>query len=323
MSTIEPKDLRVAVLTGGWSDEREIAIASATAVRKALREAGFKAADLIDVAEPELTKRLLDGGYDVAFIAMHGNYGEDGCIQGLLEIMHIPYTFSNVKSSAVAVEKQLSKLLYIEAGIPIADGVELPYGAQPTDEELDGMVESLGLPLFVKPATNGSSFGISRVTEREQLRPAIELAMQTGGGVLVEANVAGTEITVPVIGNKNPEALPVVEIDPGADFYDADVKYEPSELHHIIPARLPEDVCRLAQDYAVMAHVVLGCEGVSRSDFIVTEDGEPVILETNTIPGMTETSLLPDSARHAGISFPELCRRFVELAFEAHPEVCE
>jgi D-alanine-D-alanine ligase len=133
---------------------------------------------------------------------------------------------------------------------------------------------------------------------------------------LVEEAIVGTEITVPVLGNERPHALPIVEIDTGADFYDIQVKYEPAELHHRIPANLDSDVYEKAQEYAVRAHVALGCRGCSRSDFIVTAEGEPVILETNTIPGMTAASLLPDSARHGGIEFPDLCRRFVQLAIE-------
>jgi D-alanine-D-alanine ligase len=178
------------------------------------------------------------------------------------------------------------------------------------------MVKEFGLPLFVKPATNGSSFGISRVTRAEDLATAIDVAAQKGGRVLVEAAVVGTEITVPVLGNAQPQALPIIEVITGADFYDEKVKYEPSELHHRIPASIPSRSYELAQEYAVRAHRALGCRGCSRSDFIVRDDGVPVILETNTIPGMTSASLLPDSARHAGIEFPELCKRFVELALE-------
>ena len=168
----------------------------------------------------------------------------------------------------------------------------------------------------MKPACNGSSYGITKVTERAQLDAAIEKAREEGDNVLVETCVVGTEITVPVIGNDDPRALPIVEIVTGADFYDLKVKYEPSSLHHVIPARLESGVYAKAQKYAVKAHEALGCRGCSRSDFIVTEDGTPVILETNTIPGMTPASLLPDSARHGGIEFPDLCKRFIELALE-------
>ena len=168
----------------------------------------------------------------------------------------------------------------------------------------------------MKPAANGSSFGISRVTDRTALNGAIASAGTAGGRVLVEECVEGIEITVPVVGNEDAHALPIVEIVTGAEFYDLKVKYEPSSLHHVIPARLEPGVYARAQELAVRAHRALGCSGCSRSDFIVTPAGEPVILETNTIPGMTANSLLPDSARHGGIEFPELCARFVELALE-------
>lgn len=305
---------RVVVIGGGWSDEREISLESANEVRSALLEAGFATVDLLDLAARDFYARLVSGGYDVAFVALHGAYGEDGCIQGLLEILHIPYTFSGVAASAAASEKQIAKALFASAGIRAPRGVDLPAGAKLTSEQADELVEELDLPLFVKPAANGSSFGISRVTDRAALNDAIAAAGAAGGRVLVEECVEGMEITVPVIGNEDAHALPIVEIVTGAEFYDLKVKYEPSSLHHVIPARLEPGVYARAQELAVRAHKALGCRGCSRSDFIVTAAGEPVILETNTIPGMTANSLLPDSARHGGIEFPELCARFVECA---------
>ena len=308
----------VVVLGGGWSDEREISLASAHACQKALKEAGFARVDLLDTAADDFVSRISTGGYDVAFIAMHGRYGEDGCVQGLLEILHMPYTFSHVLASAIATDKDFAKRIYREAGIPTPEGVEIRAGHTPSDEYLDKLVERYGLPLFVKPATNGSSYGITKVVSREQLRGAIEMAGKGNEDVLVEQCIVGTEITVPVIGNDDPMALPIIEIvaGEGADFYDLKVKYEPSELHHVVPARIPADVYDHAHELAKRAHRALGCRGASRSDFIITADGTPYILETNTIPGMTETSLLPDSARRAGIEFPELCRRFVEWALD-------
>ena len=220
-------------------------------------------------------------------------------------------------ASAVATEKEFAKAVYRSAGIRAPRGFDMRPGTVLTEEQVDAVIQNLGLPLFVKPCGNGSSFGISRVNGREELAAAIELAGSAGQRVLVEECIEGTEITVPVIGNDEPEALPVVEIAYDAEFYDLKVKYEPSALHHIIPARLSPEVYALAQDMACRAHKALGCRGCSRSDFIVTAAGEPIILETNTIPGMTASSLLPDSARHAGIEFPQLCTRFVELALEA------
>lgn len=307
---------KVAVLAGGWSDEREVSLNSGREVEAALREAGFDYVELLDIASPDFAIRMALGDYDVAFVALHGEYGEDGCIQGMLEILNVPYTFSGVLASSMAMEKSVAKAVYAREGIPIADSVTLRNDSLPTEEELDKLVDRLGLPLFVKPSSNGSSFGITRVNKRSDLVDAIALAAQTGGNVVVEAAVEGTEITVPVLGNEDPIVLPIIQIDTGAEFYDAKVKYEPAELHHRIPADLPDDVYQRAAELAVMAHRALGCRGCSRSDFIVDKDGTPVILETNTIPGMTAASLLPDSARHGGIEFPALCRRFVELALE-------
>lgn len=311
------KSLRVVVIAGGWSDEREISLGSATECRQALLDAGFAVVDLLDLADARFLNSLTGGHYDVAFVAMHGRYGEDGCIQGLLEILHMPYTFSGVSASAVATEKELAKAVYAAAHIRTPRGIDLAPRATLTDEQVDALVGELGLPLFVKPASNGSSFGISRVTERAQLPAALATAGAGGGRILVEECVEGMEITVPVMGNEDAHALPIVEIVTGADFYDLKVKYEPSAMHHVIPARLEPGVYAKAQELAVRAHRALGCRGCSRSDFIVTDQGEPVILETNTIPGMTAVSLLPDSARHGGVEFPELCTRFIEYALEA------
>ena len=323
MNTEELKSLRVVVLCGGWSDERDVSITSGIECRRALLESGFKKVDLLDIAEDRFAEKLAGGYYDVAFPALHGRFGEDGCIQGMLEVMHIPYAFSGVFASAVATQKEAAKVLYAKAGIRTPRGVDLPAGTKLTQEQKDALVSKLGLPLFVKPSGNGSSFGITRVTESAKLQEAVDLAGSEGERVLIEECVAGTEITVPVIGNADPHALPIVEIVTGADFYDVKVKYEPAELHHVIPARLAPAVYAKAQAAAVAAHKALGCAGCSRSDFIVTEMGEPVILETNTIPGMTPASLLPDSARHGGIEFPELCAKFIELAVEGRASKVE
>lgn len=318
MTSQDVLGLKVVVIAGGWSDEKEISLDSGRACQKALTEAGFKGVDLLDAADGEFVSKLVAGRYDVAFVAMHGHYGEDGCIQGLLEILHMPYTFSGVLGSAVSTEKEIAKTLYRQAGIPTPRGTDVAAGTELTDDDIDRIVDELGLPLFVKPAANGSGFGVTRVTSASQLREAVERASAGGDRALIEECVTGTEITVPVIGNDDPKALPIVEIVTGAEFYNLKVKYEPSSMHHVIPARLEAGVYARAQELAVRAHRALGCLGASRSDFIVREDGTPVILETNTIPGMTENSLLPDSARHGGIEFPELCKKFVEYALEAH-----
>ena len=279
MTSQDVLGLKVVVIAGGWSDEREISLDSGRACQKALTEAGFKGVDLLDVASGDFVSQLTSGGYDVAFVAMHGHYGEDGCIQGLLEILHMPYTFSGVLGSAVSTEKEVAKTLYREAGIPTPRGTDVAPGTELKAEDVDRIVDELGLPLFVKPAANGSSFGVTRVTSASQLADAVRLATQGGDRALIEECVTGTEITVPVIGNDEPKALPIVEIVTGAEFYDLKVKYEPSSMHHVIPARLEAGVYAHAQELAVRAHRALHLLGASRSDFIVREDGTPVILD--------------------------------------------
>ncbi len=304
---------RIALLWGGWSDERPISMESATACLGALRDAGFSSVEMLDVAESATIRRLVDGDFDLAFVAMHGPFGEDGCIQGLLEVLHIPYTFSGVLASSMASDKAISRWVYEESSIPIAKGLSVADASKATVARI---LSALELPLFVKPAVNGSSHGVSKVSVAEDLPAALEFALQSSSHAVVEEAVSGMEITVPVIGGKEPKALPVIEVVTGAEFYDIKVKYEPSELHHVIPARLPERIISRAQELAIRAHTALGCWGASRSDFIVTPDGTPVILETNTIPGMTATSLLPDSAARSGMPFSELVTHLVEWALE-------
>ncbi len=319
MAELDILKAKVALISGGWSDEREISLSSGRACETALRKAGFDSIDFIEVGKDDFASMLSQGNYDVAFIAMHGKYGEDGCIQGLLEMLHIPYTFSGVLASAACADKDVAKLMYVDAGVPCPKGYVFENTDQCTEEKVKFLVEELGLPMFVKPATNGSSYGITRVVDPAQIKDAVELACKDGDKALIEQCVEGVEITVPVIGNDEVTALPIIEINTGAEFYDLKVKYEPTHLHHIIPAQsLSEESYKRAQEYACRAHKALGCSGVSRSDFIVTKDGEPVILETNSIPGMTSSSLLPDSARNYGIEFPDLCRKFIELALDKH-----
>ena len=319
MERTELTQYKVAVLSGGWSDERDISMSSGRACQQALKKAGFIVVDLLDIADSHFIEHLSTKDYDVAFIALHGRYGEDGCIQGLLEVLHIPYTFSGVLSSALSADKERAKDICRAAGIPVPQGVTLAPGSELTDDDLDAIVDEIGLPLFVKPASNGSSFGISRVNEKGGLVDAVRKAGSEGDRVLVEECVSGVEITVPVIGNDEPKALPIIEIALDSEFYDLKVKYEPASLHHIIPARLDETVYKRAEALGIAAHKVLGCRGVSRTDFIVRKDGTPVMLETNSIPGMTDRSLLPDAAHHAGIEFSELCTRFVQWALEDVP----
>ena len=309
------RDMRVAVLAGGISDEREISLASGGNVANALGEAGYGVVELIDPSSPDFLAEMAGGSWDVAFIALHGRGGEDGMTQHVLEFMGIPYTASSPLASGIAMDKDLSKLLYRRAGLPVAPSVTFGRTDMPTVEQI---VDVVGPQSFVKPVVNGSSYGISLVKDPSELAAAIELAFEHGEKVMVERRVFGVECSVAAVGDGDTlRALPVVEIlMPGqSEFYDLEVKYaDPTDIHRI-PADLPEDVYAQVQDIACRAHEALGLYGISRTDVIVTEDG-PVILETNNVPGMTPESLVPDEARHAGIAFCDLCAELVDLALE-------
>ena len=309
------RDMRVAVLAGGISDEREISLASGGNVANALGEAGYGVVELIDPSSPDFLAEMAGGSWDVAFIALHGRGGEDGMTQHVLEFMGIPYTASSPLASGIAMDKDLSKLLYRRAGLPVAPSVTFGRADMPTVEQI---VDVVGPQSFVKPVVNGSSYGISLVKDPSELAAAIELAFEYGEKVMVERRVFGVECSVAAVGDGDTlRALPVVEIlMPGqSEFYDLEVKYaDPTDIHRI-PADLPEDVYAQVQDIACRAHEALGLYGISRTDVIVTEDG-PVILETNNVPGMTPESLVPDEARHAGVAFCDLCAELVDLALE-------
>lgn len=309
------QDLRIAVLAGGTSDEREISLASGKNVVHALTEAGYGSVELIDPAAPTFLEHMTGDGWDAAFIALHGIGGEDGRIQHVLEFLGIPYTASSPLASGIAMDKDLSKLLYRRAGLPVASSVTFGHADMPPLEEIVAVV---GEQSFVKPVVNGSSYGISLAKDPSELANAIEVAFEHGEKVMVEKRVFGTECSVAAVGDgETLRALPVVEIlvPEQSEFYDLEVKYaDPKDLHRI-PACLPENVYTQVQEIACRAHEALGLYGISRTDVIVTEDG-PVILETNNIPGMTPESLVPDEARHAGIPFSELCAELVDLALK-------
>ena len=302
-TVVEPAKYRVALLAGGTSGEREISLASGKGAGEALREAGFIVQEL-DPAKKDHLKTLIEEPFDVAFLCLHGKGGEDGVLQGFLETIGLPYTGMN---------KAQSKLFYQREGIPTAPYQYIKKGEGYSVQEL---ALAMGGTCVVKPATEGSALGIYIVEGEEAIADAIERVFEIDELVVVEKYIQGTELTVAVLGNRDPFALPVIEIVPKADFYDFESKYAPGGSQHICPAPLDEEKTKQVMDAAVGAHKALQCSGVSRSDFILDENGIPWILETNTIPGMTATSLLPDAARAAGISFPELCTKLIEYAFE-------
>lgn len=254
---------------------------------------------------------------DVAFIAMHGPYGEDGTVQGLLELLGIPYTGSGVLASALAMDKLRSRQLFEWHGIPVpaylsvtaADWGDRGYVQRQT-------AQHLGYPCVVKPNAVGSSIGVSLVRDPPALDSAVDAAFAHGPLVLIEEYVDGTEITCGIVDDPHtgsPAALPLIEVIPHADFYDYQAKYASGGSDHVIPARVSDEVTRRAQALALRAYQALGCEGMSRVDMIV-RDKDIVVLEVNTIPGMTSTSLLPDAARAAGIEFPRLLDRIIRSA---------
>ena len=310
--TINPADIRVALLAGGRSGEREISLASAEGAGTALREAGFPVVQL-DPAVPDDLKRLLEEPFDVAFLCLHGKLGEDGTIQGMLELLDIPYTGPGVWSSATAMDKSRTKTFYREHGVNTPPATTL-YRDQ--DYDVDALLQEYGLPLVVKPGTEGSALGVAIVTKPEDIKSAIDQAFSLDNQILIEKYIEGTELTVAVLGNSEPYALPVIQIIPQNEFYDFESKYAPGGSQHLCPAPLDEATTKVVQDMAVAAHRCLECKGMSRTDIFLDTEGTPWALETNTIPGMTSTSLLPDAARAAGISFPELCTRLIEYALE-------
>jgi D-alanine-D-alanine ligase len=255
---------------------------------------------------------------DVVFIALHGKGGEDGTVQGMLEMMGLPYTGSGVLASALAMDKAMTKRLFRSAGIPVIEDVQVRRGEEADGAALRARVqETLGFPVFVKPNAEGSSFGGTKVETPEALLPAVVKALTYDPKVLIERYVQGVEITVGVLGNAHDDLLPlpIVEIVPKSAFYDFESKYADGGSEHIIPARLPDAVTRRAQELALQCHNLLGCRGMSRTDMLVV--GETLsVLEVNTIPGMTPTSLLPQAAAHAGISFAQLLDRFLNAALE-------
>ncbi|MEJ5299857.1 MAG: D-alanine--D-alanine ligase [Thermodesulforhabdaceae bacterium] len=305
--------IRVAILAGGTSAEKEVSISSGNQVRKALNPEKYEAF-MYDPATDLLKLAQDSKNIDVAIIMLHGRGGEDGTMQGFLEMLGIPYQGSRVLGSAVAMNKIVSKHLYIQAGLPVAPYMICNKDSMPDELKI---LERIGLPLVVKPEQEGSSIGVTIVRDFKELKEALEKAWNYDKRCLIEKYLQGREITVGVLGNSPPEALPPVEIRPtsGFEFFDYNAKYQPGATEEICPAPLPEKLTLKCQEYALRAHRALYCEDYSRTDMILHE-GEFYILETNTIPGMTATSLFPQAAQAAGISFSELIEKLIQLAME-------
>lgn len=308
---------RIVVLKGGVSHERDVSLKSGRMVAEALRTRGHSVTEY-DTSDLGFIEALIQSPPDVVFPALHGRLGEDGTMQGLLEVLRLPYVGSGVLSSSMAMAKWQSKRCYEMAGIPTAP--YLVFDRSTVAGDFDGVARQvlaeLGELVVVKPALEGSSLGLSIVREADALVPAIRLAFEYDRTVLIETFIAGVELTVGVIGNNEPQSLPTIEVVAKNEFYDYESKYLPGGSEHIIPARVGDEVNEICQRLAEDAHRALGCRGISRSDFIVDAQNRAWILETNTIPGMTETSLVPDMARARGIEYPELCEWLIALALE-------
>ncbi len=295
---------KVAVLFGGKSAEREVSLKSGTAVLAALRRAGVDA-HAFDPASNDLHE-LKEQGFERAFIALHGRFGEDGTVQGALELMGIPYTGSGVMASALGMDKWRSKLVWSAAGLPIPK-----YQMLQADFDAVAVVRELGLPLFVKPACEGSSVGISKVKTVEGLATAYAEAVQHDPLVIAESFVGGGEYTAAILGAT---ALPVIRIIPANEFYDFDAKYLRDDTRYLCPCGLSAAQEAEMQALAKQAFALIGGQGWGRVDFLMSTDGKPYVLEANTSPGMTDHSLVPMAARNAGISFEQLVVRVLELA---------
>lgn len=304
-----PKSVKVALLAGGKSGERAVSLSSGKSVEQALKTAGFQVVAL-DPADKDDLKTLVTESFDVAFLALHGKGGEDGTIQGFLETVGIPYTGSGVWSSATAVNKITSKFFYREAHIPTPQSMRI-FSPHTSSEDI---ISQVGLPCVVKAATEGSALGVYICNSEQDVTDAVEKVFTVDSSAFVETFIKGSEFTVGVLGTDNPEALPVIKIIPVHEFYDYESKYAEGGSQHICPAPLSDEETKQAQDLALKAHQVLGCQGVSRTDLIQDENGKFWVLETNTLPGMTATSLLPDAAKVKGISFKQLCSTMI---FEA------
>lgn len=307
----DPKDYRVALLAGGRSGEREVSLTSGKGVFEALAGEGFQVT-MLDPAEKADLKALIDGDFDVAFLVTHGRYGEDGVLQGFLELIGLPYTGSGVLASALAMNKAKAKETYVAAGVPTPPSFTLVKGQE---IDVNAIVAAMGEHVVIKAANEGSTIGIYMAETAAEIAPGIVSAFEHDDTVVVEKFVAGREFTIAVFGNEDARAFPIIEIIPQKNsFYDYESKYAPGGSKHVCPAELDEALAARMQEKAVIAHHALGCMGVSRTDFIVEENGEFWVLETNTLPGMTPTSLLPDAARAVGISYPELCKTMVRNA---------
>ena len=298
-------DKRIGVLMGGISAEREVSLKSGSAVFNAFKKRNYDVA-AIDAGN-DICEAIKREGIEVAFQTLHGGYGEDGSLQGLLDVLGIPYTGSGVLASALAMDKESSKKIFLYHGIPVPPFVVVREKA--VSQQLSAI--SFELPLVIKPAAEGSSIGVSIVKEHSSLRAAMERAAGFGTRIIVEKYILGKEIQVGIL---NDRILGAVEVRPTLEFYSYEAKYTAGLTEYILPPEVDPETLRNAEKAALSAHTALGCGGATRVDLIVDQKGDPYVLEVNTIPGMTETSLLPKIAARAGLDFPSLIEEILKGA---------
>ena len=297
-------DKRIGVLMGGISAEREVSLRSGSAIYNALKGLGYNALS-IDVGS-DICDVLDKGKIEAAFLALHGGYGEDGSIQGMLEVLGIPYTGSGVLASALAMDKEASKKVFLYHGIPVP-----PFTVIGSITGYPG--PSFDFPWVIKPATEGSSVGVSIARDKGNVEKALETAFSFGSRVIIEKYIEGQEIHIGIL---NGRVLGGVEVRPSLEFYNYEAKYTPGLTEYILPPEITAETYERAKMTALSAHIALGCRGATRVDLRLNAEGEPYVLEVNTIPGMTETSLLPKIAGLAGFDFPGLIEEILRGVFD-------
>lgn len=298
---------RIGILMGGVSSEREISLKSGNAVLNSLKNQGLDVV-VLDIKEnnsKKIEELLKNNGINLAFITLHGKFGEDGAIQKILEKLKIPYTGSKVRASKLAMDKVSSRLIFKKNKLPIPEFMVF-YKNKFKRNALKKISE---FPVVVKPSNGGSSIGVSFVMRKENLNQAIDIAFNYDEKIIIEKYIKGRELTVGIFEENS---LPVIEIVPKSYFFDYNAKYQKGVTEYIVPARLPEDIFNMVQVVGLKAHKALGCCSFSRVDIILNEDNVPMVLEVNTIPGLTETSLLPKAAQIKGIGFNELCLKMLK-----------
>lgn len=312
---MQAQKLRIALIAGGVSGEREVSLSGAAGVSEALDPEKF----IVNRYDPatDLARLAADAPQlDFAFILLHGLYGEDGTMQGFLDLLGVPYQGSGVLGSAIAMDKNLAKELYQLNGLPVVDWQIIGTGDEVNAENL---VARFGLPVVIKPVREGSSLGLTLAQTREQLMAGIDKAQSHGSRIMIEKYISGSELTVAVLGNNELQPLPVIEIVPGKEFafFDYDAKYKAGASEEICPARISDELTVQVQKYGVAAHKALRLRGYSRTDIMLSKEGSLYLLETNTIPGMTPTSLLPQAAAEHGLAFPEFLEKLIELGMQS------